>query len=79
MIGPGDPDDSLVNYASGQVAGFPTAILIVIEFTDEDGDTRLYCDTLRDQRANRTLGLLEWAATIERTKIAQTWLEDDGE
>jgi hypothetical protein len=34
-------------------------------------------DTMTGQNSHRSLGLLEWGAQVERTRIAQTFLEDD--
>lgn len=58
----------------------PATILkyvLVAEWMDEDGDKHIYCDTMDDQRASETLGLISFADATERARIVCPRHEDD--
>lgn len=78
MKGPGDPDDAILNVLSEQIdSGMVTSFVLVAVYTDDEGDTRIWSDTMRDQRSHQTLGLLSWGLAVENERVAQTWREDD--
>lgn len=72
----GDEDGSLLDAITAQVDGLVTGFVVLAEFIGPDGDERIYCDTMTDQRAHRTLGLLEFARAIEQRKVADAWAAD---
>lgn len=79
MKGPSDPNDALINALGAQIdgGGIVTAFVVIAEYVDADGDVCLWADSMRDQRSNRSMGLLEWGLTVERARVTQTFLEDD--
>lgn len=79
MQGPGDPDDAVINCLSTQIEGegFVTGFVLVATYTDSDGDTRIWTDTMRDQRCHSTLGLLSWALAVEQARAQDMWRDDE--
>lgn len=73
----GDPTGEILNVLSDQVEGLITGFVVVAEYMDTDGEVGIWCDTYRGQRAHRSLGLLEFAQTVERRRIEQVWEEDE--
>lgn len=74
----GDPDDAFLNVLQDEIGdGMVTGFVVIAEFTDAEGDQRLYCDTLNGQRTHRTMGLLSFGMAVENEKAQQAWREDD--
>jgi hypothetical protein len=53
------------------------AYVLVAEFLDEVGDRRLFHDTFEGQRGVQTLGLLTYALTVEKRRVADLFMEDE--
>lgn len=76
MKGPGDPEDALIDCLSEQIEGFVTGFVLVATYNDTDGESRIWTDTMRDQRCHQTMGLLAWASAVEAGRAQDTWRED---
>lgn len=48
--------------------GFVTAYVVVAAFTDPDGVSSVYTETMDDQRCHETLGLLAFGAALENNR-----------
>lgn len=77
MQGPGDESGDLLNALSAVTVGMVTAFVVIAEYVDADGDVCLWSDTMTDQRAHRTIGLLEFGSAVERARITRQFLGDD--
>lgn len=73
----GDPDEAFLDVLQDQIDGMVTGFVVLAEFTDQDGDQRLYCDTMTGQRTHRTMGLLQFGLAIENRRAADAWSSDD--
>lgn len=81
MQGPGDPSGALLEALTSLLEGrgMVTGFIVVAEFVDDDGDIRLWADTMADQRSHRSMGLLEWGLTVERARTTKVFLEDEND
>lgn len=79
MKGDGDPDqlilDALQSYIEG--AGIVTGFVVIAEFTDEDGDARIICDSMSNQRCHRSMGLLSFGLAVEEARVQDSSREDE--
>lgn len=73
----GDPNETLVEVISSETGGICTGFVLVATFMGEDGDRRIYCDTMRGQLCHESMGLLSWGLAIEQRRAQLTWEEDD--
>lgn len=53
--------------------GMVTGFVVMVSFVDEDGDRRIYCDTMQDQRCHEGLGLLSYGLAVEQGKAADSF------
>ncbi len=72
-----EDDDRILGLLSELTGGIVTGFVVVAEFTDVDGEGRLYGNSLRNQRSHTTLGLLEYGATVERGRCDRAFFEDE--
>lgn len=84
MVANGDGVDPIVGAIEAGIhehvdeSGVVVRYVVVAEWMDDDGGLRLYSDTMEDQRGTHTLGLLDWALTVERARVIEAFLEDEG-
>lgn len=54
-----------------------TGFVVLAEFTDANGASHIFCDTLEGQRCHATLGLLAYGSAVEQRRAADNVLGDD--
>lgn len=59
-----------------ETGGIVTSYVVLATFLDDDGAQRVYFDTMAEQRATDTLGLLSLATAVETRRAADWWLDD---
>jgi hypothetical protein len=72
-VSPDDSSDHLLKAISECVDGMVTSFVMVCSFVDEDGNLRIYADTLDDQRCHVSLGLLAFATAVENKRAVADW------
>ncbi len=72
----GDSEGVLLDALSAEVDGLITGFVVIAEFVDGDGDERIYCDTMTNQRAHRTLGLLKFGMAVAERRVGDAWASD---
>lgn len=72
----GESSDHLLGAISECVDGMITGFVVIAAFQDVEGERRIYCDTLQDQRCHETLGMLEFASAVERYRAVEVWREE---
>ena len=77
MKGPGDSEGVFLDALSKEVDGLVTGFVVLAEFVDADGDERIYCNTMSNQRAHRTMGLLSFGMAVEKRRVADAWAADE--
>lgn len=77
MKGPGDSEGVFLDALSKEVDGLVTGFVVLAEFVDADGDERIYCNTMSNQRAHRTMGLLSLGMAVEKRRVADAWAADE--
>lgn len=73
----GDPNDALINALASECGGVVTGFVLVATFIDDEGDRRIWTDTMRGQLCHETIGLLGWAHAIEEQRAQRAWEEDE--
>ena len=76
--GDGDPDHRILDAITANLegSGIVTGFVLVAEFTDEDGDARIICDSMTDQRCHRSMGLLAFGMAVEEARAQDSWRGD---
>jgi hypothetical protein len=76
----GDQDDQsdwLLNKLTELTGGMVEAFVVIVGYTDLDGEKKIYGNTLKDQRSHNTLGLLAYGDAIERHRCVMAHFEED--
>lgn len=76
MKGPGDPGEAILDCLSSQINGMVTSFVMVAAYVDDEGETRIWSDSLTNQRCHQSMGLLSWALAVEQAKAQDCWRED---
>ena len=50
---------------------------MIAEFLDDAGERCIFSDTMEDQRGLTTLGLLDYAHTVERRRMADEFMDSE--
>lgn len=74
---PEESSDRLLRAVTECVGGVITGFVVVASFMDEDGDRRIYSDTMQDQRCHETIGLLGFGLAVEEGRAVRSILDDD--
>jgi len=72
-----DGADLVANALQEKFGGMVVEYVAIANVLGEDGDYRLAFDSAEDQRSHTTLGLLDWAAAIERHHALEAWVYED--
>lgn len=72
----GDETGALLGALAADTGGIVTGFVVLATFLGQDGEERVYFDTMAGQRATATLGLLSAATAIETRRFADHWLDD---
>lgn len=77
-VTPEETSDRLLKAVTECIgSGVVTGFVLVASFMDDDGDRRIYGETMQDQRCHETLGLLSYGLAVENRRAAQVLDEDD--
>lgn len=76
-LSPEESSDRLLRAVSECVDGVVTGFVVMASFMDDDGDRRIYCDTMQDQRCHESLGLLSYGLAVENHRAATSLDEDE--
>lgn len=68
--------DHLLAAITECTGGVVTGYVVVASFIDEDGDQRIYGNTMDDQRCHASLGLLSYGLAVEQGR-AQSFHDYD--
>ena len=71
--------DYLERYINGAGSGWCQKYVLIAVVEDEDGDQSFFVQCRQDQTAAETIGLCEAVSHIQKTKIAQAWIERENE
>ncbi len=71
--------DPIEEYLNTTGAGWCIKYVLIAVVEDEDSDQSFYIQCLPNQTAAETIGLCEAVSHIQKTKIAQAWIERENE
>jgi hypothetical protein len=75
-VTPEESSDHLLKAITECVGGVVTGFVVMASFMDDDGDRRIFSDTMQDQRCHETIGLLGFGLAVENTRAARSILDD---
>jgi hypothetical protein len=73
---PEESSDRLLKAITECVGGMVTGFVVMASFMDDDGDRRIYSDTMQDQRCHETIGLLGFGIAVENERAVRSILDD---
>lgn len=74
---PEEEADVLLATISRVTGGMVTGFVLVAEFTDPEGERRIYGNTLNGQQSHSSLGLLGYGVAVETRRIQDCHFEDE--
>lgn len=69
--------DDLDPHHDGHRSPTVTAYVLIADFIGDEGEKRLYFDTMEDQRNHETLGLLDYGLTVERARSVEHFMSEE--
>lgn len=72
-----ETSDHILKAISECVDGIVTGYVMLCTFMDDEGERRIYCDTMPDQRCHETIGLLGFGQAIESRRAVKEWESDE--